>query len=73
MVNVFLVHLPEDDEVHAVLVRLVVLVQALLHHLAEGLHGWNLRVEPLRLLHLGVHVVPKQQAPQVLLTHLHGP
>lgn len=61
-------NLPEDDQVHAVLMRLVVLVQAEFHHLAEALHGGNLGIKPLITFQLCVHVVSKHQAFHVLLT-----
>ena len=63
--------LPEDDQVHAALVCLVVLSQAELCHAAKALHGGHLGVVPLlRLLHVRPHVVSKHQVPQVLLHQL---
>ena len=60
----------EDDEVHLRFVRVVVLLETLLHHAVQLVHRRALLVEALFWSGVWVHKVSKQQVAQLLLCHL---
>ena len=65
-----MLHWPEDDEVHATLVGVVVLLQTQGHDVVELVQGGHLLVHPLLWLSVRVHVVAEHQATQVLFPTL---
>ena len=62
---------PEDDEVHPVLVCVVVLLETLLHDGVHVVQRADLVIHPFLLLRVRVHVVTEHERAHVLLLYLY--